>query len=93
MSGRGIYGTPRIAGDGSTCGSSWGTWIVGGLVVGGAVLWAKHQSDQVDKLYTTVGLPHQSFTESLAARTKELSSSAREKIHGITRRLGTRKEP
>lgn len=95
MSERGCYGTPlrigatAVSGDGG--GSSWGTWIVGGLVVGGAVLWARHQSAQIDKLYSVAGLPRQSFVSDLRARTSALSGAAREKIHALTRpRLGAK---
>jgi hypothetical protein len=56
-------------------------WLLGGLVAGGAVLWAKHQSDQIEKLSATAGLPYQGFTRGLGERTREL-------VH----RFGTRKE-
>lgn len=96
MSGRGTYGTPLHIGsitvDGNGKGSSWGPWLLGGLVVVGAVLWAKRQSGQIDKLYAATGLPHQSFVEALRARSKELSGAAREKIHALTQRFGTKKE-
>jgi hypothetical protein len=90
---RGTYGVSRLGADPhGQRGSSIGTWIIGGLVVGGAVLWAKHQSDQVEKLYAQAGLPHQSFVEGLRERSKELSGAAREKIHGLTQRFRTKKE-
>lgn len=94
MSERGTYGAARVGASYSGArGSSLGTWIVGGLVVGGAVLWARHQSAQIDKLYSVAGLPHQSFVEDLRARTKELSGAAREKLHALTRpRLDTIKK-
>lgn len=87
MSARGTYGR-----DSSDRGSSLGTWLLGGLIVGGAVLWAKHQSDQIEKLYTTTGLPYQSFGRNLRARAGELSGAAGEKLQGLAHRLGTRKE-
>lgn len=92
MSERGIYGSARVGASSSgEGGSSWGTWIVGGLVVGGAVLWARHQSAQIDKLYSVAGLPRQGFVEDLRVRTKALSGAAREKIHALTRpRLDTK---
>lgn len=94
MSQRGVYGKPLMGADVYYVqrGSSWGTWIVGGLLVGGAVLWAKHQSDQIEKLYATSGLSYEGFSKSLGARTKELSGAAREKFQGLARRFGTRKE-
>lgn len=91
MSERGTYGRVRVGADESR-GASLGTWIVGGLLVGGAVLWARHQSAQLEKLYATEGLPYQSFGANLRERTRALSSTAGEKIHALTRRLGTRKE-
>lgn len=72
-------------------GSSIGTWILGGLVLGGAVLWAKNQSDQLEKLYTESDLPYQSFPKSLRLRAGELSAAAGERLHGLAQRLGTRK--
>jgi hypothetical protein len=93
MSERGIYGAARVGADGSgSRGSSLGTWIVGGLLVGGAVLWAKHQSDQIGKLYSVAGLPQQSFVADLRARTKALSGAAREKIHALTESRGGAKK-
>jgi hypothetical protein len=94
MSQRGVYGKPLMGADVYYVqrGSSLGTWIVGGLLVGGAVLWAKHQSNQLEKLYTTSGLPYEGFARSLGVRTRELSGVAREKFHGLTQRFGTRKE-
>jgi uncharacterized membrane protein len=62
-----------------------GTWLVGGLVVGGAVLWARHQSDQMAKLYKAAGLPQQSFTASLREQARALPSAARTKLHELTR--------
>lgn len=91
MSERGTYGAARVGAGSGERGSSWGTWIVGGLVVGGAVLWARHQAAQIGKLYSVAGLPHQSFVEDLRARTRELSGAAREKLHALTQpRLGTK---
>lgn len=85
MSDRGIYGTPRVGA--AACGgrgAAAGTWIVGGALVVGAVLWARHQSIQIESLYASAGLPYQSFVAGLRERTRELS-------HGITRRLSTTK--
>lgn len=83
MSERGIYGPSRR--------SSWGTWLIGGLAVGGAVLWAKHQADQVEKLYATTGLPYQSFSGGLRTRAGELSGAAGDKLQGLAHRLGARR--
>ncbi len=89
---RGTYGKPYVGANPYDRESSLGTWIVGGLFIAGAVLWAKHQSNQIAKLYAAAGLPHQSFAAGLRERTQELSSSAGEKIHGLAHRLSTRKE-
>jgi hypothetical protein len=91
MSERGSYGQSRLAW-GPPHRSSWGAWLIGGLAVGGAVLWAKHQADQVEKLYVTAGLPYQGFAGSLRTRAGELSAVAGEKFQGLAHRLGTRKE-
>lgn len=85
MRGRGIYGPHRVGSDGASRGSSLGTWIVGGVLVGGAVLWARYQSRQIEKLYAAASLPHQSFAADLRERASELSG-------GLARRLGTRKD-
>ena len=73
MSERGQYGTPRVGQrpPGATTvyverkSSSVVPWILGTIAVGGAVLWARHQSRQIERLYNTAGLPHQSFPEGL----------------------------
>jgi hypothetical protein len=41
------------------------SWILGGLVIGGAFLWTRHQSKQIEQLNKKVGLPHNSFLSSL----------------------------
>ena len=93
MSQRGVYGKPFIGADVYVQReSSLGMWIVGGILVGGAALWAKHQSDQIAKLYATTGLPYESFSRSLGVRTRELSGAAREKFHGLTQHFGVHKE-
>ena len=95
MSQRGVYGKPLMGADVyyvQRGGSSFGTWLVGGLLVGGAVLWAKHQSDQIEKLYSATGLPHESFAQDLRARGKALTAAAGEKIHDITRRFAPKKK-
>ena len=76
MNGRGQYGAPRV---GQIVPvpervttvyvepekSSVGSWILATIAVGGAVLWAQHQSQQIEQLYKKAGLPHQSFAGSL----------------------------
>lgn len=89
MGARGIYGGEPSNGRGV----SWSSWIIGGLLVGGAALWVKHQSDQIEKLYSAAGLPHQSFVEDLRSRSSTLSEAARAGVHSFRQRLGTRKEP
>jgi hypothetical protein len=66
--------------------------LLGGLAVGVTVLWAKHQSDQIEKLYASTGMPYKGFIRNLGARTRELSGAARDKFQGLTQRFGTRKE-
>jgi hypothetical protein len=85
MNDRGTYGRAIVGADLAPRRPSHGTGLVGALVVVGAVLWARHQSRQIERLYAAAGLPHQSFAAGLRERTRELS-------HGLTRRLSTRKE-
>lgn len=89
MNERGRYGTPSVGA--APGGSSLGKWIIGGLVVGGAALWVKHQSDQIEKLYKEAGLPYQSFGSSLRARGSALSSAASERLSSLSRRLRSAK--
>lgn len=65
-------------------GSSVGSWVTVGIAVVGAVLWARHQAVQVERLQAAAGLPHQSFVAGLRERTAELSRD-------LTRRFSTRK--
>ena len=90
MNERGQYGKTHVGAEVEHRGHSIGTWIVGGLVVGGAVLWAKHQSAQIKKLYATADLPYQSFGQDLRAQTGALATSAGKKIHSLGRRFGTK---
>lgn len=88
---RGHYGRPRIGAETAEHhhyhqSTSWWTWIIGGLVVGGGVLWARHQSAQLEKLYKTAGLPQQSFTEGLKESAKALPTRAKETFRGFTRK-------
>jgi hypothetical protein len=89
--GRGTYGKTAIGADGTTGRPSIGKWIVGGLLVGSAVLWAKHQSDQIAKLYSAAGIPHQNFIEDLRVRSSTLSGAAHAGFNRFKQRLGTRK--
>jgi hypothetical protein len=92
MAMRGVYGPLRIgAGPYGERGSSLGAWIIGGLLVGGAALLAKHQSDQITKLYSAAGLPHQSFLEDMRLRSRKLSGAARAGVHSFRQRLNTGK--
>lgn len=60
--------------------SSVGKWILGTIAVGGALLWARHQSRKLDQLYTTAGLPQQSFAE-------DLRQSASTSLQGLAERV------
>ena len=70
---RGQYGAPRVGQLSPQAAtvyverepSSVIAWILGTIAVGGAVLWARHQSRQIEQLSKTAGLPHQSFASSL----------------------------
>ena len=96
MSERGEYGRHiqigQIIGAEPGQSSSPMKWIVGTLLVGGAILWAKHQSDQVKNLYDKTGLPHESFTESLREDVRAIPSAAKGAYQNIRRRLATKKE-
>ncbi len=67
--------------------SSAGTWILGTIAVGGALLWARHQAQQIEQLYKTAGLPQQSFTASLGESVKSLPSRASASLHGLAERV------
>jgi hypothetical protein len=84
MSTRGTYGV--VVGAGRR-GSSLGKWIVGGVLVGGAALWARHQSEQISQLYKAVGLPHRSFVEGLREDARKLPSATRAKFHATREKL------
>lgn len=68
----------------SSAGGSAARLILGVVALGGAVLWMRHQSKQVEELYKTAGLPYQSFTSGLGKDVKKLASGARERLHRIT---------
>lgn len=73
-------------------GPSFGMMLLGGVAVGVAVLWVKHQSDQIRTLSTTAGVPYEGFIRSLGTRTRDLSGSARDKFQAFSQRFGARKE-
>jgi hypothetical protein len=59
------------------------TWIFGALAVGGAVLWARQQSQQINKLSKKEHVPQPSFGESLRADVKALPARASETLHSL----------
>jgi hypothetical protein len=93
--GRGTYGSgtygKTVIGTCAPGEPSIGKWIVGAVVVGGVELWAKHQSDQIEKLYSSAGLPHQSFMEDLRSRSSVLTGAARAGVHSFSQHLSARK--
>ena len=83
---RGQYGATRLgAGPSYQQGSSLGTVILGGLAIGGAVLWIRYQSAQIAALHKATGLPHQSFAASMREQARALPAAARSKLHALTR--------
>jgi len=73
--------------------SSTGAWLLGALAVGGAVLFARHQSRQIEQLYKTSGLPYQTFTGSLRESARALPTRAREAYRGIASRVRPARSP
>jgi hypothetical protein len=71
--------------------SARGAWIIGGLLVGAAALWTKHQSDQIAKLYAAAGIPHQGFIDDIRLRSRRLSGAANAGVHSFRQRLNTGK--
>jgi len=93
MGERGQYSRTCVGSDPSGHqGPSFGMLLLGGVAVGVVALWVKHQSDQIEKLYTTAGLPYESFSRSLGARTRELSVAAQNKVRRFSQRFGAQKE-
>ena len=93
MNGRGQYGAPRmgqivpervttvyVEPEKSTV-----SWILTSLAVGGALLWAQHQSQQIEQLYKKAGLPHQSFAGSLR-------QGARSSLHALAERVKPKRQ-
>lgn len=58
--------------------SSTGAWIVGALAAGGALLWARHQSRQMEAIYKTSGVPYQTFTAGLRESARSIPARAKE---------------
>jgi hypothetical protein len=63
-----------------------GAWILGTIAVGGALLWGRHQAKQIEQLYKTAGLPHQSFAGSLR-------QSAGASLRGLADRVRPKRLP
>jgi hypothetical protein len=66
-------------------GPSIGTWLLGAVVVGGAILYARHQSQQIKTLSKSSGVPYQSFTGSLREALPTTARSVYRKITGHDR--------
>ena len=64
--------------------SSVGKWILGTIVVGGALLWARHQSKQMEAIYKSSGLPYQSFAGGLYESAKSIPSRAKATYRSLT---------
>jgi hypothetical protein len=73
--------------------SSIGTWILGTLAVGGAVLWARHQTRQIEQLYKTAGLPQQSFASSLRQGAASSLQGASSSLHAVAERVRPKRLP
>lgn len=67
--------------------SSIGKWLLGAVAIGGAVLWARHQSQQIDRLTQSAGLPRESFTAGLRESARELPTRARSAFRSLTGRV------
>ena len=93
MNDRGQYGSSRVGQSPPTTvyvarePSSTATWILGTIAVGGAVLWARHQSQQIEQLYKTAGLPQQSFAAGLRESARSLPSRASASLRGLAERV------
>ncbi len=61
--------------------------LLGAVAIGGAVLYARHQSKQIEQLYKTSGLPYESFTGSLRESARAIPTKAREAYRGIAARV------
>jgi len=56
---------------------STGAWIIGILATGGAVLWARHQSKQIEQLYKASDMSYQTFASSLGQSARAIPSRVR----------------
>ena len=88
MRGRGQYG-PIVGAAPGEQGHSIAKWVVGGLAVGGALLWAKYQTDQVNRLYAASGLSHEGFVDSLRDSARALPSRASASLRGLAARISS----
>src|SRR5207244_1254950 len=66
---------------------STGALILGAIAVGGAVLYARHQSKQIEQLFKTSGLPYQSFTGDLRETVRAIPIKASETYRGMPGRV------
>jgi hypothetical protein len=94
MNARGQYGSSRVGQIPQAATvyvarepSSVGAWILGTIAVGGAVLWARHQSKQIEQLYKMAGLPEQSFAADLRQSARSLPSRASASLHDLAERV------
>lgn len=84
---RGQYGAVTIGSVPSDQRHPIAKWVVGGLAIGGVLLWAKYQTDQMNRLYASSGLSHESFVDSLRESARALPSRASESLRGLARRI------
>ena len=63
--------------------SSIGKWLLGAVAIGGGILIVRHQSQQIERLYKTSGMPYQTFTGSLRETARELPTQARAAYRGL----------
>lgn len=98
---RGQYGSARVGQDPTRATtiyvernpSSIGAWIIGTIIVGGAVLWARHQSRQIEQIQSKFGLPQQSFAAGLRESARALPGRASATLHEIAERVRPTRKP
>jgi hypothetical protein len=66
-------------------GPSIGTLLLGAVAIGGAILYARHQSRQIEQLSKSSGVPYQSFTGGLREALPAEARSVYRKITGHDR--------
>ena len=49
-------------------------WILGALSLGASLLWARHQSRQIEQLYKASGMPYKSFASDLRDSARSVTS-------------------